>query len=165
MAGSPIKKARKEREEVILSDPDNGLALICDWMAEGKHLTGFCTHYDVSYTKIRNWIFADPERQKTFAHAREAGADAVASLVVDTLSTEPRDTDRGNVDSGHVTWLKNKADGLKWMASKLKPSSYGDKVETTIKGDADNPLLLILQQVQGTSLKVNSGITVDHNDS
>lgn len=165
MAGSPTKRARRTREQVILSEPDNALALICGWMAEGKHLTAFCREYDISYNVIHNWLDAEPSRRLSYARAREAGADAVANLAIDTLSTIPNRNNLGNVDPGHVSWLKNKADGLKWMAGKLQPTVYGDKVDVTSKGESVNPVVAILMAVQGTALPViPQGVTIDMDD-
>jgi hypothetical protein len=37
-----------------------------------------------------------------------------------------------------VTWQKNRVDARKWVAAKLKPKKYGERV--THAGDAENPL-------------------------
>jgi hypothetical protein len=37
-----------------------------------------------------------------------------------------------------VQWQKNRVDARKWVASKLKPRSYGERVQ--VAGDADSPL-------------------------
>lgn len=38
-----------------------------------------------------------------------------------------------------------------WRAAKLAPKVYGDKVE--VAGSAENPLALLIQEVQGRALK------------
>ena len=50
----------------------------------------------------------------------------------------------GRTDSGWVQWQRNRIDTRKWIAAKLKPKKYGDKVDVNHGG--------------GISLTVSTGI-------
>ena len=45
---------------------------------------------------------------------------------------------RIEMHSAYIQWQKNRIDARKWVAAKLKPRKYGDKVQ--LSGDAENPL-------------------------
>ena len=72
-----------------------------------------------------------------YARARDIRADHYGDKVIDILSTKPRQvvttkadgTVETKDDPAHVAWLKNLADGVKWTASKLKPKTWGEKLE------------------------------------
>lgn len=42
------------------------------------------------------------------------------------------------IDSAWVAWQRNRVDARKWVASKLKPKAYGERVQ--VAGDADSPI-------------------------
>ncbi|NBW20614.1 MAG: hypothetical protein EBR82_72875 [Caulobacteraceae bacterium] len=42
--------------------------------------------------------------------------------------------------NAYIQWQRNRIDARKWIASKLKPKKYSDRV--TMAGDAENPMRL-----------------------
>jgi len=88
------------------------------------------------------WMMKDPTFSEQYAKAREEQAETLADEIIALADQDPIQIvdDKGiaRVDSGWVTWQKNRVDARKWVASKLKPKKYGDR--TTLAGDADNPL-------------------------
>lgn len=42
------------------------------------------------------------------------------------------------IDSAWVQWQKNRVEARKWVAAKLKPKKWGERIQ--VAGDAENPL-------------------------
>lgn len=88
------------------------------------------------------WLLRHPEFSESYARAREEQADTLADEIVAISDEPPAEVtdDKGisRIDSGWVTWQKNRVDARKWVAAKLKPKKYGDR--QIVAGDKDNPL-------------------------
>jgi hypothetical protein len=93
------------------------------------------------------WLAQKPDFAEQYARAREeqaeVHADAIVAIADETPDVEEvRDRDGNVVDlklhSAYVQWQKNRIDARKWVAAKLKPKKYGDRV--ALAGDADSPI-------------------------
>lgn len=116
---------------------------ICEMLAEGQSLRAICAAEDMpSQSAVFRWL-AD-ERRATFrqqyARAREAQADALFDEMLDIADDGSNDwmerkRQDGSTDevlnSEHVQRSKLRIDARKWMASKLNPKVYGDKLDVT----------------------------------
>ena len=153
MAGTPKKAERRTRLQQFVAEPA-AIQVITDWLMSGKHLTALCRDMDLPYTQIRDWINAEEERVAKVAKARRDGSHAIVDEIMDIVDEHPPNNAAGNTDTGYVSWMKERVQTRKWVASMLNPSEFGDKVDVTHKGDADNPLVLLAQQVQGSALPV-----------
>lgn len=116
---------------------------ICELLAEGQSLRAICSADDMpSQSAVFRWL-AD-ERRATFrqqyARAREAQADALFGEMLDIADDGSNDwmerrRQDGSTDevlnSEHVQRSKLRIDARKWMASKLNPKVYGDKLDVT----------------------------------
>lgn len=134
---SPQAKLQRYRAWKQECGGDEGAAAaLCDYIAEGGHLPGFCREKGFSYTTVRHWIEDNPTRAAMYARAREERSDVLAD---DILSISEEDcsypiTDKeGNqigtaVDSAKVKQLALRIDSRKWMAAKMKPRVYGEKL-------------------------------------
>lgn len=118
-------------------------ASICMAIAEGMSLRKVCALEgmpDVS-TVIR-WL-ADEQRAEfraQYARAREAQADLLAEQILEIADDGTNDTqvdDEGmvRVDHDHIARSRLRVDSRKWLASKLAPKKYGDKLAV---GGADD---------------------------
>ena len=104
------------------------LEQVFDWVAEGKTLRSFCRQDGMpSYRTIYRWLDENPEALSRFARAREDGADAIAEEGLEILETFPMSTSNGSIDTGHVSWLKNRFEGRMKLLAKWFPQRYGDK--------------------------------------
>lgn len=144
------RKATAKPQEFIVSpfrawadQPDRAaMSELCQWIAEGGHLAGFCKSKGFAYVTVLDWIHADKSengRSEMYAHAREDRADVLADEIV-SIADEAQTTQKfGNdgesmdvvFDSVAVARNKLRVDARKWAASKLKPRSYGDKMAVT----------------------------------
>jgi hypothetical protein len=91
---------------------------------------------------VYEWLAAKPDFAEQYAYARDQQAETLADEIIALADEKPKevtdDKGHGRIDNGWVTWQKNRVDARKWVASKLKPKKYGDRV--THAGDAENPL-------------------------
>ena len=90
------------------------------------------------------WL-ADEAKQEFrlhYAHAREAQADLLAAEILEIADDSSGDiiTDkdgRTRLDREFVARARLRVDARKWLASKMAPKKYGDKIEhTSAAGDA-----------------------------
>lgn len=91
------------------------------------------------------------EELKTFlhqyAHAREAQADFMAEEIIEIADDGSNDymtvvkgDQEYNIENKEVTnRSKLRVDARKWVASKLKPKKYGDKIDLNHSGSIDTP--------------------------
>lgn len=94
---------------------------------------------------VRLWLINDPEFLSQYARARDEQADTYADEIAAIADERPPmvgDTNHqagesaspdGNtrMDSAFVAWQRLRIDSRKWIASKLKPKKYADKIDLT----------------------------------
>jgi hypothetical protein len=112
-------------------------------IAEGESLRKITMEAGMpSHSSVYLWLLQSPDFSDKYVRAREEQAETLADEIVALADEKPKEVtdDKGNgrIDNGWVTWQKNRVDARKWVASKLKPKKYGDRV--THAGDAENPL-------------------------
>ena len=106
---------------------------ICDRIADGESLVKICSDPSMpKKTAVYEWLLRHKEFAELYARAREDQADSLADeiqAIADELPMEITD-DKGvtRFDSAYVTWQKNRVDARKWIASKLKPKKYSDRL-------------------------------------
>ncbi len=98
------------------------LDTVLERMAGGEILTVICKDIGVPFSRIAYRETADPEFAASYARARLACADAIAFDAVAIPDAE-KDANRGRVRS----------DARKWLAGKLYPDRYGDKIGVDAK--------------------------------
>lgn len=99
------------------------------------HMAAFCNAKGIPYTTLLTWVNSDPSRSEMYARAREDRADVLADEIVD-ISDEVEVVAKMKgeevvlvLDAAAVSRNKLRVDARKWAASKLKPRTYGDKLE------------------------------------
>lgn len=123
-------------------------AEICSRLAEGESLRSICRDESMpSLAPIFLWLAQKPDFAEQYARAREeqadVHADAIVAIADETPEVEEVVDRHGNVvdmklHSAYVQWQKNRIDARKWVASKLKPKKYGERVQ--VAGDAESPI-------------------------
>lgn len=92
---------------------------ICERLADGESLRSICSADDMpAKTTVFRWLGANQEFRDQYARAREEQAESLADEI-----TEIADT----ADDAQIARLR--IDARKWVASKLKPKRYGDRLE------------------------------------
>lgn len=114
---------------------------ICARLAQGEALSRICLDpYMPGLTTIYRWLRENEPFRQSYARAKEDAADTMVSRIHEIVEEPPERDATGKVDTGWVQHQRLRVDTLKWQASKLKPKAYGDKLETTLKGDAEAPI-------------------------
>lgn len=113
---------------------------ICERIAEGESLVAICKSEGMpSYTSVMNWLAKDEGGKlvEKYARAREAQADYLAYETLDIADDASNDWMKRNgkddepgwdLNGEHVQRSRLRIDQRKWMASKLAPKKYGDKL-------------------------------------
>jgi hypothetical protein len=124
------------------ADPHAAMAELADFVSTrgtNGHLAAFCRDKGFAYNTVRNWIDAEEARSAMYARAREDRADVIADEIVgiaDEVEVESVATPDGEVtlklDATAVARNRLRVDARKWVASKLKPRTYGDKQEVAL---------------------------------
>lgn len=110
-------------------------ARICAAIADGNSLRKIARMEGIpDLTTIFLWLQKYPEFSKQYAQAKDAQADAMAEDMLDIADMPPEMTEKG-IDSASVQHMRLRIDTRKWIASKLKPKKYGDKIEQEINGE------------------------------
>ncbi len=118
---------------------------ICDRIAKGESLIRILKSDDKfpHYSNVREAIKKDLQFRDDYAHAKEEMADYLAQEILDIADDGRNDwttNDEGKkiLDHEHVQRSRLRVDTRKWIASKLKPKKYGEKLE--LSGDKENPM-------------------------
>jgi transposase-like protein len=117
---------------------------ICAQLAEGRSLKSVCKDESVPSTQtIFTWFRKYPDFLDKYARAKEESADAMAEEILDIADDGQNDwmerlDNNGNsigwqVNGEHIQRSRVRIDTRKWLASKLKPKKYGDKIEVENK--------------------------------
>lgn len=132
---------------------DKVAGAICEKIAEGQSLRAICLAEDMpNKATVFRWL-ADPDRQSfrdQYARAREAQADAlfdeilhIADNTLEGVKTKTLPDGKVEKTTGDmIEHRRLQVDARKWMAGKLQPKKYGDKLE--LSGNPDAPLIPVL---------------------
>lgn len=102
---------------------------ICSRLADGESLRAICCDDDFpSVGTILRWVGENAEFREQYARAREIQAETHANDIVTIADGGKED------DSIKTARDRLRVDARKWVASKLLPKKYGDKVEVEHSG-------------------------------
>jgi transposase-like protein len=120
---------------------------ICARLAQGESLRSVCRDEQMpDCATVFAWMRKFPEFLKQYARAKEESADAMAEEMLEIADDGRNDwmerhggtDDEGNpkantyvLNGEHVQRSRVRIDTRKWLASKLKPKKYGDRVDLT----------------------------------
>ena len=126
---------------------------ICKQIAQGTSLVKICKQEGMpDYSTILDWLCREDEPFKDFslmyARAKEDQADYLAEEIIDIADDSSKDTaydEKGNpyCDNEWVQRSKLRVDARKWIASKLKPKKYSERINTDVTSDG-KPIVTII---------------------
>ena len=115
--------------------------IICAHIAEGKSLVSICKQDDMPSTvTVYAWLRDKEGFLNMYTRAREDQADSLADEIT-AIADEAEVVAKSDgedvilaLDSTAIARNRLRVDARKWVAAKLKPRKYGDKVTTEVTG-------------------------------
>lgn len=117
---------------------------LCSELSAGRSLRSVCNEdWAPSRVTVFRWLRERDDFRDQYARAKEEAADALADDIIDIADDGTNDYVEQQTRNGtyvalaaeHVQRSKLRVDARKWIAAKLKPKKYGDKVEHEHKGE------------------------------
>ena len=125
---------------------------ICNRLADAQSLRSICLDDDMpSQTTVFRWLADErySDFREQYARARDAQADAIFDEILDIADDGSNDwmerrREDGSVDevlnSEHVQRSRLRIDARKWMAGKLAPKKYGEKLDVGLTHDLSDEM-------------------------
>ena len=137
---------------------------ICAMLSEGLSLRTICRADDMpDKATVFRWLRLHATFRDQYTRAKQESADALVEEMLDIADDGTNDWmevhDQNGacvgykVNGDHVQRSRLRLETRKWIASKLKPKQYGDKVDLNHGVQPDNPLASILADLSGVTLK------------
>jgi len=120
---------------------------ICERLSNSMDgLNHICKEHNITAPTFRAWIREGEEEDKTratknkrhllskYVCAKEDQADYMAEQIL-VIAQDKRKRKKGKNSINHYRADQMEIDALKWTASKLKPKTWGDKIDITTGGE------------------------------
>ncbi len=113
---------------------------ICAIIASSsKSMKTICEELNISIGTVLEWLSSNKEFSELYAKAKEQQADYLAEEILDIADNGRNDfmvTKFGVQENKEVTNRSRlRVDTRKWIASKLKPKKYADRIDHTNAGE------------------------------
>lgn len=117
---------------------DEVAEIICDRIAQGESLGAICADHGISPNTVRRWLDAESAFSARYARARQMQAEVLAEKirsVADLCTTETAAGDRVKIGA------------YQWLAGRLDPKRWGDRVENVVVGQDGGPVVHEVRRV------------------
>ncbi len=125
---------------------------ICERLADGESLRAICAEEGMpSKSMVFRWLGQHEAFRDQYERARETQADAIFDEILDIaddgsndwMERKTSDGSAGDVilNGEAIQRSRLRVDARKWMAGKLRPKKYGDKVAVEATGKDGAPLI------------------------
>ena len=122
--------------------------IICERIADGESLRSICDDEGMpSKSTVFKWLNEEEGFSDQYRRAREAQADTIFDDILDIADDGRNDwMEKRNADGESIGWAENgeamrrshlRIEARKWMAGKLKPKKYGDKLDLNVSGSLE----------------------------
>lgn len=112
---------------------------ICALLGEGNSLKDICELENMpTRSTVYLWLAKHKEFSDMYARAREEQADTFADEIVSIADTATNET---------ANAVRVRVDARKWVASKLKARTYGDKQQMEHSGPGGGPVVTRVELV------------------
>jgi len=134
-------------------------------------LSRICAQPDMpAFKTVWRWLEAKPELRQKYARAKEQQAEFMADQILAISDDGEADriervNEQGKpytqLDHENINRSRLRVDARKWLASKLAPKKYGDRLE--LAGDANNPITISIAEVlrQRETAASTTPLTID----
>jgi hypothetical protein len=125
--------------------------IICARLVEGESLRSVCLAEEMpDKSTVFRWLRTRNEFCDQYARAREESVVAMTEEMLDIADDGTNDwMEQRDKEGAVIGWRENgeafqrsrlRIDTRKWLASKLQPKKYGDKVSTELTGPNGGPI-------------------------
>ena len=157
-AKKTLPQANKETKAILAEKRGKGRppiftpeieALFLEGIARAISVRALCALHKVDQTTFFRHLEASEEFRQQYARAKERCADFMAEEILEIADDSSGDvktvvradgSEFETMDAEFVARSRLKVDARKWLAAKLRPKVYGEKIEHS--GDKDNPITL-----------------------
>jgi hypothetical protein len=131
---------------------------ICLRLTEGESLRAICRDDEMpAASTVFKWLSERKEFSEQYARARELQADHLAEEILQIADDGQNDTyqtDNGEaVNHDVIARSRLRVDARKWLAAKMAPKKYGDKLAV---GGADDLPPVQVARVELVPMRANS---------
>ena len=130
---------------------------ICERIADGESLRKICAEDDMpNKATVFRWLAAHEAFSDQYAHARDSQAD---TLFDDVLAiADQYDTLSEALNPDLIQRAKLRIDARKWMAGKLRPKKYGDKLEldASLTHEAGDSISSLMERIANNGKRIHS---------
>lgn len=122
--------------------------IICERLADGESLRTICDDKDMpARSTVFRWLSLHKEFSDQYARAKEVQAEVLADELISIADDGRNDwMERRDSDGENIGWRENgealrrsalRFDTRKWVAAKLLPKKYGEKIAVGGSKDMD----------------------------
>jgi hypothetical protein len=116
---------------------------ICERLADGESLRAICSGEDMpNRATVFRWLASNAEYRDQYARARESQADAIFDEILhiaDTTQIGQKTVSKATgleiTEADMIEHRRLQVDARKWIAGKLAPKKYGDKIQAEHTGE------------------------------
>lgn len=142
---------------------------ICERIGSGESLRAICSDEGMpDKATVFRWLALDDAFRDQYARAREAQADALFDEILEIADDGQNDwMEKKNADGQNIGWTENgealrrsvlRVDARKWMAGKLRPKKYGDKIEVDNNHNLSDPMAALFERIATGGKRLGSGM-------
>ena len=129
---------------------------IFDRVGAGASLTTALKDTGISWTHAYKMMQDSPELAADYEKAKMDRADRLAEQIVELADAEIPSHLQGVEISAWVNQKRLQVDARKWVASKLKPKMYGDRIDVSVRDDR----ISVIDALEAARSRVQIGMDV-----
>lgn len=131
---------------------------ICERVAIGESMRTITAQDGMpAISSVFKWLRLFPEFAEQYARAKEQAADLMAEDIISIADDGSNDTYKRDLGDGlmaeevnfdHIQRSKLRVEARKWIAAKLKPKKYGDRIQQDVEVKINDALADRLAKAQ-----------------
>lgn len=140
---------------------------ICARMGEGESLRSICRDENMpALSTVFRWLAADRGFQEQYARAMDARATLLAEEILEISDDGRNDTykdDEGRVMTDHdvIARSRLRVDSRKWLAARMSPRKYGDRITQEVTGAEGGPIKQEITRIELVAAPIPPGLGDD----
>ena len=129
---------------------------IFDRVGGGASLTTALKETGLSYTHAYRLMDADPQLAEAYERAKKDRASRMAEEIIELADAPIPEHLQGVEISAWVNQKRLQVDARKWVAAKLHPKVYGDKIDVSVRDDR----ISVLDALEAARSRVQIGMDI-----